>query len=123
MALDQRIHRWAGQRYQLGAASNSRILNCCRRVADSVKESVDLVIAQSRALLVGFQLGREREVGLGPAELFQQLFHREQRARAGIADVKTLAFEIGELLHTYIWARQYRKRLGMHGEDGAQIGI
>ena len=123
MLLDQRVDCRTGERYQLGPASNGRILNCRRRMTDPVKEPIDFVVAQRRALLVRLQLGREREAGLGPAELFQQFFHRQERAGARIADVETLAFKVGELLHTCIGARQHRKRLGVHGEDGAQIGI
>jgi hypothetical protein len=59
MPLDQGLYRRTRQRYQLGAASNGRILNRCRWMADPVKESVDLVVAQRCPLLVSFKLGRE----------------------------------------------------------------
>ena len=117
------IDRGAGQRNQLGAAGGGRILDRRRRMADAIEEAVDLVVAERGALLVGLELGGEREVRLGPAHLLEQLLHRGQRARAGIADVEALALEVGELGDAGVLARQYRERLGMHREHRAQIGI
>ena len=92
-------------------------------MADAIEEAVDLVVAERGALLVGLELGGEREVGLGPAHLLQQLFHRGERAGAGIADIEALALEVVELGDAGFLARQHRERLRMHREHRAQIGI
>src|SRR5205085_6128947 len=75
------------------------------------------------SLLVGLEFCGEREIIFGPAHLPEQLFHRRKRARAWIADVEALALEILEFGHASVLARQYRERLGMHGEHGSQIGV
>ena len=80
MLLEQRIHRRPGQRDELGAAGDGRVLNRSRGMTDAVEESVDLVVAQRGALLVGLEFGREREVGPGPAHLPEQFLHRGHRA-------------------------------------------
>ena len=59
MRFYERIDRGTGKRYQLGAASDGWILDRRRRMADALKESIDFIIAERRALLVGFELGCE----------------------------------------------------------------
>ena len=55
------VDRGAGERNQLGAAGRGRVLDVRGRVTDAIEEAVDLVVAESRAVLVGFELRREGE--------------------------------------------------------------
>ena len=93
------------------------------RVADAVEEAVDLAVAQRRAVLVGLELGGQREVAQLPAHRGEQLLHRRARARAGVADVEALALEVGEGLDVGFLARQHGERLGVHREHRAQVAV
>ena len=72
-------------------------------------------------MLVGLQLGGEREVAHLHALGGEQLLHRRARARARVADVDALALEVAELGDARFLARHQRERLGMHREHGAQV--
>ena len=61
-------------------------------------------------MLVGLELGGEREIAELPAHRSQHFFHRRARAGAGIADVEALALEVGEALHVGLLAGQHREQ-------------
>src|ERR1041385_5376245 len=120
--LEELVDRRTGHWDQLCAARRGRVLDRSGRMADAVIEAVDLVVAKRRALLVGLQFSRNREVGLLPAHRIEQLLHRGERAGARIADVEALALEVLELGDARFLARQHREGLRMDREHRAQIG-
>jgi len=119
--LHQAVDGRPGQRHQLGAAARGRVLDVGGGVAHRVEEAVDLAVAQCRAVLVGLQLGGEREVGELPLHLGEDLLHRGARARARVADVELLALEVGEGLDVGLLARDDGEGLGVQRHDGAQV--
>src|SRR3546814_1272980 len=52
---NQLVDHGAGKRHQLRAARSGWVLDVCRRVAYAIHESIDLAVAQGRAMLVGAQ--------------------------------------------------------------------
>ena len=123
MVLHELVGCGARDRDKLRAAGRGRILDVGRRMADRVEEAVDLVVAQGRAVLIGFQLGCEREIRQLPAHGAEQLLHRGARARAGIADIEALALEVLELRDAGFLAREHGERLRMHGINRAQVAV
>ena len=103
------------------AASGCRILNVGGRMLHAKKEAIDLVVAECRAVLIGFKLGGEREVRRLHVHRRQQLVHRRARARSGVTNVQPLAFEVSETLDVRLLACDQREGLGMHRENRTQI--
>src|SRR5690606_20736404 len=98
LALEELVDLGPLQRNELRATGRRRILDVGARMPDSVEEAVDLAVAERGPVLVGLQLGREREVADRPAEGVEQLLHRRPGARARVAHIEALALEVGELL-------------------------
>ena len=88
---------------------------------DGEHHRVDLVVAKGLALFRGFQLGRELEDPLVPAEGAHQHLHRAALTGPGVSDVYTLTFEIGQILDPGICPGNDRERLRMDGEYGTKI--
>src|SRR5690606_4717113 len=103
------------------AAYGGRVLDVGRRVADEVDEAVDLAVAERGAVLVGLELGGEREVGKLPAHRADQLLERGARAGARVAHVEALALEVGEGLDVRFLARDHGDGLGVQREHRAQL--
>ncbi len=123
LALEQLVDLGALERYQLSAAGRRGILDVGARMADGVEETVDLAVAQRRTVLVGLQLGCEREFVGRPAERAQQFIHRRTCPRPRVADVEALALEVGELLHIGLLAGDDGEGFRMHRKHRAQVSI
>src|SRR4030095_7239417 len=100
-----------------------RILDVGRRMPDAVEKPVDLAIAERRPVLVRLELGSEGEISHLPAHRGEKLLHRSERTRPRVADVETLALEIGERLDAGFFARNNGERLRVDREHGAQVAV
>jgi hypothetical protein len=72
-------------------------------------------------MLVGLELGGEREVAELPAHGAEELLHGGAGAGARIAHVHALALQLVELGDVRFLAGQHREGLGVHREHRAQI--
>src|SRR5690606_4073125 len=119
--LDQLVDDRALQRNELRVTSGHRVLNIRGRVADGIEESVNLVVAKRRAVLVCLQLGSERKVADAPAHGGKKLLHRGTRAGARIADIEALTFQVLERIDVRFSPREHGERLRMDREYGPQL--
>ena len=123
VALHQRVHRRSGHFRQHDVAEDARITQMLVRIAVGDDDGVELVVAQRRHRVFRVHLGRGREGRRVPPELRHQHLHRIPVERTRLADVHPLAFELVEVLDTGVGAGGNRERLGMEGEDRADIAI
>ena len=120
---DQLVDLRAGDRYQAGTTGRRRILDVGGRAADNDCKTVDLVAAQSDAVLVGLVFGQFRKIRGAHAEGPQQQVDSHFRAGTGGAGIETLAPEILEFLDFRFLARQDVQRLGIDRENRAQAAM
>src|SRR3546814_300917 len=115
------VRSGAGKRHQLRAARSGWVLDVCRRVAYAIHESIDLAVAQGRAMLVGAQFRCQGKVAQVQALGLQELLHGRTRARTRIADVETFAFQVVKRFDVAVLAHHIGEGLGMNGEYRTQL--
>ncbi len=65
-------------------------------MADHIDHSVNVVVAQSRCLLGGPQLGGQRQIINSPAQRAHDHVHGVALTGTRVADIDALALEIGD---------------------------
>ncbi len=100
--------------------NSSWVLDVGCRMADAVEESLDLVVAQGGAVLVGLEFGGQREILQGPAKRAISYSSEARVPEPGLPTLKRLPFTSSKLVTPASGRTSTVNGLGMHGKTPAR---